>query len=151
MPTNLYGPGDNFERENSHVMPALIRRFHEAVESGAERVVLWGTGTPRREFLHVDDLGRAIVHLLDAYDEPEHINVGVGQDVSIRELAETIADVVGFTGEIVQDTSRPDGTPRKLLDVSRITELGWTPRVALREGIESTYRWFVEHRAEARL
>ena len=151
MPTNLYGPGDNFDRENSHVMPALIRRFHEAVESGADQVVLWGSGTPRREFLHVDDLGRAIVRLLDAYDEPEHINVGVGCDVSIRELAETVADVVGFSGEIVQDTSRPDGTPRKLLDASRIRALGWEPRVGLREGIERTYRWFVEHRAEARL
>lgn len=151
MPTNLYGPGDNFERENSHVMPALIRRFHEAVESGADQVVLWGSGTPRREFLHVDDLGRAILHLLDHYDEPEHINVGVGEDVSIRELAETVAEVVGFTSEIVQDTSRPDGTPRKLLDVSRIRELGWAPRVGLREGIESTYRWFVEHIADARL
>ena len=151
MPTNLYGPGDNFDEENSHVMPALIRRFHEAVESGADQVVLWGSGTPRREFLHVDDLGRAIVRLLDAYDEPEHINVGVGYDVSIRELAETVADVVGFSGEIVQDTSRPDGTPRKLLDASRIRALGWEPRVGLREGIESTYRWFVEHRVEARL
>ena len=151
MPTNLYGPGDNFERENSHVMPALIRRFHEAVESGAEQVVLWGSGTPRREFLHVDDLGRAIVHLLDVYDEPEHINVGVREDVSIRELAELVADVVGFQWEIVQDTSRPDGTPRKLLDVSRIKALGWEPRIGLREGVESTYRWFVEHHAEARL
>ncbi len=151
MPTNLYGPGDNFERENSHVMPALIRRFHEAVESGAEQVVLWGSGTPRREFLHVDDLGLAVVHLLDTYDAPEHINVGVGEDVPIRELAELVADVVGFRGEIVQDTSRPDGTPRKLLDVSRIRALGWEPRIGLREGVESTYRWFTEHHAEARL
>jgi GDP-L-fucose synthase len=129
----------------------LIRRFHEAVESGAGQVVLWGSGTPRREFLHVDDLGRAIVHLLDAYDEPEPINVGVGEDVSIRELAEMIADVVGFRGEIVQDTSRPDGTPRKLLDVSRIRALDWKPLIGLREGVESTYRWFVEHRVDARL
>jgi GDP-L-fucose synthase len=151
MPTNLYGPGDNFDRENSHVLPALIRRFHEAVETGADSVVLWGSGTPRREFLHVDDLGRAIVHLLDVYDEPETINVGVGEDVTIREVAEIVAEVVGFSGEIVQDTSRPDGTPRKLLDVSRLTALGWQPRIALREGIESTYRWFREHRAEARL
>ncbi len=151
LPTNLYGPGDNFDPENSHVLPALIRRFHEAVETGAGSVVLWGTGTPRREFLHVDDLGRAIVHLLDGYDEPEAINVGVGEDVTIRELAEIVADVVGFRGDIVQDPSRPDGTPRKLLDVSRITTLGWRPQIPLRGGIESTYRWFVEHRAEARL
>ncbi|GAA1273046.1 GDP-L-fucose synthase [Pseudonocardia aurantiaca] len=151
MPTNLYGPGDNFDPENSHVLPALLRRFHEAVESGADSVVLWGSGTPRREFLHVDDLGRAVVHLLDVYDEPETINVGVGEDVTIRELAETVADVVGFAGEIVQDTSRPDGTPRKLLDVTRLRALGWEPRIPLREGIESTYRWFLEHRAEARL
>jgi GDP-L-fucose synthase len=151
MPTNLYGPGDNFDPENSHVLPALIRRFHEAAEIGAEKVVLWGSGTPRREFLHVDDLGRAIVHLLDVYDEPETINVGVGEDVTIRELAEIVADVVGFTGDIVQDTSRPDGTPRKLLDVSRLKALGWDPQIPLREGIESTYRWFLEHRTEARL
>ncbi len=151
MPTNLYGPGDNFDPELSHVLPALIRRFHEARESGAEEVALWGTGTPRREFLHVDDLGPAIVHLLDVYDDPQTINVGVGTDVTIRELAETVADVVGYPGEIVQDTSRPDGTPRKLLDTSRITALGWTPKIGLREGIESTYRWFVEHHADARL
>lgn len=151
MPTNLYGPGDNFHPENSHVLPALIRRFHEAVERGRGEVVLWGSGTPRREFLHVDDLGRAIVHLLDVYDDPETINVGVGVDVTIRELAETVADIVGFTGAIVQDTSRPDGTPRKLLDVSRIRALGWEPRIGLRDGIASTYRWFVNHRAQARL
>lgn len=151
MPTNLYGPGDNFHPENSHVLPALIRRFHEAVEQNRDEVVLWGSGTPRREFLHADDLGRAIVHLLDGYDDPETINVGVGVDVTIRELAETVADVVGFAGEIVQDTSRPDGTPRKLLDVSRIRALGWEPRIGLREGIDSTYRWFVSHRADARL
>ncbi|GAA4556777.1 GDP-L-fucose synthase [Pseudonocardia xishanensis] len=151
MPTNLYGPGDNFDPEKSHVLPALIRRFHEAAEAGAATVTLWGSGTPRREFLHVDDLGRAIVRLLDVYDDPETINVGVGEDVSIRELAEIVADVVGFRGEIVQDTSRPDGTPRKLLDVSRINALGWRASIPLREGIESTYRWFVTHRAEARL
>lgn len=151
MPTNLYGPGDNFHPENSHVLPALIRRFHEAVEQGSGEVVLWGSGTPRREFLHVDDLGRAIVHLLDVYDDPETINVGVGNDVTIREVAEIVADVVGFRGDIVQDLSRPDGTPRKLLDVSRIRALGWEPTVDLRDGIESTYRWFIDHRAEARL
>jgi GDP-L-fucose synthase len=151
MPTNLYGPGDNFDLETSHVLPALIRRFHEAAEGGVESVVLWGTGRPRREFLHVDDLGRAIVRLLDVYDEPETINVGVGEDVTIRELADTVAEVVGFTGEIVHDPSRPDGTPRKLLDVSRLRALGWAPQIPLREGIERTYSWFLEHRAEARL
>jgi GDP-L-fucose synthase len=151
MPTNLYGPGDNFDPENSHVLPALIRRFHEATESGAKSVVLWGSGTPRREFLHVDDLGRAIVHLLEVYNDPVPINVGVGEDVRIRELAEMVADAVGFTGGIVQDTSRPDGTPRKLLDISRLRALGWEPQIPLREGIESTYRWFLEHRAEVRL
>ena len=151
MPTNLYGPGDNFHLENSHVLPALIRRLHEAAEGGVERVLLWGTGRPRREFLHVDDLGRAIVRLLDVYDQPDTINVGVGEDVTIRELAGTVADVVGFTGEIVQDSSRPDGSPRKLLDVSRLRALGWEPRIPLREGIFDTYRWFREHQAEARL
>ncbi|TCK20939.1 GDP-L-fucose synthase family protein [Pseudonocardia endophytica] len=151
MPTNLYGPGDNFDPENSHVLPALIRRFHEAVRDGRDDVVLWGTGTPRREFLHVDDLGLAIVHLLDHYDDPQTINVGTGTDVTIRELAETVAAVVGYTGAIVQDTSRPDGTPRKLLDTSRITALGWEPRIGLAEGIASTYRWFIDHRTEARL
>ncbi len=151
MPTNLYGPGDNFHQEHSHVLPALIRRFHEAVEEGRDEVVLWGSGTPRREFLHVDDLGRAIVHLLDVYDDPETINVGVGSDVTIHELAETVADVVGFQGRITLDPSRPDGTPRKLLDVSRINALGWEARISLREGIASTYRWFVDHHADARL
>ncbi|WP_226366714.1 GDP-L-fucose synthase [Pseudonocardia sp. ICBG162] len=151
MPTNLYGPGDNFHPEHSHVLPALIRRFHEAARSGAREVVLWGTGTPRREFLHSDDLGRALVHLLDHYDDPRTINVSVGSDVTIRELAELVADVVGFDGAIVQDTDRPDGTPRKLLDVSRLTALGWEPAVGLREGVERTYRWFVEHHGGARV
>ncbi|MGE3285961.1 MAG: GDP-L-fucose synthase family protein [Pseudonocardia sp.] len=151
MPTNLYGPGDNFHPEHSHVLPALIRRFHEAVEAGSERVVLWGSGTPRREFLHVDDLGRAVVHLLEVYDDPGPINVGVGRDVTIRELAETVADVVGFRGVIEQDPSRPDGTPRKLLDVSRIRATGWSAQVELRDGIESTYRWYVRNRAVARI
>lgn len=151
MPTNLYGPGDNFHPENAHVMAALIRRFHEATECGASEVTLWGSGTPRREFLHCDDFGRAVVHLLEVYDDAEPINVGTGQDISIRDLAETVADVVGFDGEIVQDMSRPDGTPRKLLDVSRLTASGWQPHISLREGIESTYRWFVGHHEEARL
>ncbi len=151
MPTNLYGPGDNFDPETAHVLPALIRRFHEAAELGADTVSLWGTGTPRREFLHVDDLGRAIVRLLEVYDESEPINVGAGKDISIRKLAEIVAEVVGFSGEIVQDTSRPDGTPRKLLDVSRLNSLGWEPRIPLREGIETTYRWFIERNVLAHL
>ena len=145
MPTNLYGPGDNFDLEKSHVLPALLRRFSEAARSGQDQVTLWGSGTPRREFLHSDDLGRAVVRLLKVYDEPDTINVGVGEDVSIRELAEVIADVVGFEGTIVQDPSKPDGTPRKLLDVSRITALGWAPQVSLRDGLETTYRWFSEN------
>ncbi len=151
MPTNLYGPGDNFDATNSHVLPALIRRFHEAVQDRRESVELWGSGTPRREFLHVDDLGQAIVRLLDVYDEPETVNVGVGEDISIRALAGIVAEVVGFNGRIVLDTSKPDGTPRKLLDVSRMRALGWEPTINLRHGIESTYRWFVDHQGEVRL
>lgn len=151
MPTNLYGPGDNFDPEKSHVLPAMIRRFHEAKQDGLDQVVVWGTGTPRREFLHADDLASALIHLLEHYDDPQTINVGVGSDISIRELAELVADVVGFDGTITQDTSKPDGTPRKLLDVSRLTGLGWQPRIALRDGIADTYRWFVENHASARL
>ncbi|AKH82068.1 GDP-fucose synthetase [Streptomyces sp. CNQ-509] len=139
MPTNLYGPGDNFDLETSHVLPALIRRFHEARETGAEEVVLWGTGTPRREFLHVDDLAAACLTLLRGYDADAPVNVGCGEDLTIRELAETVRDVVGYRGRIAFDTSRPDGTPRKLLDVSRITELGWRPEIGLREGIAAVY------------
>jgi GDP-L-fucose synthase len=150
MPTNLYGPNDNFDLQRSHVLPALIRRFHEAKESDASEVVLWGTGTPRREFLHVDDLAAASLFLLENYDSDETINVGVGQDVTIRELAEIVADVVGYDGELVQDTSKPDGTPRKLLDVSRINDLGWKATVPLRHGIAATYQWFLKHRAELR-
>lgn len=150
MPTNLYGPGDNFDPENSHVLPGMIYRFHTAVERGDDEVVLWGSGQPRREFLHADDLGRAVVHLLDTYDEPEIINVGVGQDLSIRELAEQVADVVGFTGRIKWDSSRPDGTLRKLLDVSRITATGWEPRIELSDGIREAYQWFRKHRATER-
>jgi GDP-L-fucose synthase len=145
MPTNLYGPGDNFDLESSHVLPALIRRMHQARVSGAPAVTLWGTGTPRREFLHVDDLARACVHLLERYDAPEPINVGVGDDIAIRDLAALVAEVVGYEGAIEWDTSRPDGTPRKLLDVSRITALGWKPEVPLRDGIAATYSWFLEH------
>jgi GDP-L-fucose synthase len=143
MPTNLYGPGDNFDLASSHVLPALIRRFHEARLSGAPAVTLWGSGTPRREFLHVDDLARACVHLLETYDEPEPINVGVGEDIAIRDLASVVASVVGYDGTVEWDTSKPDGTPRKLLDVSRIHALGWKADIVLRDGIEATYRWYV--------
>jgi len=145
MPTNLYGPGDNFDPAASHVLPALVRRLSEAAESGADEVVLWGTGTPRREFLHTDDVAAACLLLLERYDGPEPVNVGTGIDVTIRELAETVADVVGYRGRFVQDTSKPDGTPRKVLDVSRLRSLGWEPRVDLREGIASTYAWYREH------
>jgi GDP-L-fucose synthase len=150
MPTNLYGPNDNFDPQRSHVLPALIRRFHEARESAANEVVLWGTGTPLREFLHVDDLAAASLFLLENYDSADTINVGVGEDVTIRELAEIIADVVGYQGDLVQDTSKPDGTPRKLLDVTKINDLGWKATVPLREGIASTYQWFLAHRSELR-
>lgn len=150
MPTNLYGPGDNFDLETSHVLPALIRKFHEAKERGERQVIVWGTGKPRREFLHVDDLADAALFLMERYDEEEIINVGVGEDISIRELAELIAEIVGFTGDIVFDPSKPDGTPRKLLDVSRLFALGWRPSIPLREGIAQTYRWFREHYARLR-
>ena len=145
MPTNMYGPGDNFDLENSHVLPALIRKFHDAKTSGADSVTLWGTGTPKREFLHSDDLGRACVFLLENYDDDVAINVGAGQDISISELAELIQQVVGFQGSIKWDPSKPDGTPRKLLDVSKIRELGWSPRVSLQDGLSSTYEWFRAH------
>jgi GDP-L-fucose synthase len=144
MPTNLYGPGDNFDLTSSHVLPAMIRKYHEALSSGGP-VTLWGSGTPRREFLHVDDLADAVLHLLRVYDSPETINVGVGADVTIRELADTIASVVGYTGETVWDTSKPDGTPRKLLDTSRLAGLGWSPQISLPEGIAATYAWYQEH------
>jgi GDP-L-fucose synthase len=142
MPTNLYGPGDNFDLESSHVVPALLRRFHEARLVGAASVVLWGTGAPRREFLHVDDFADAAVLLMREYGGDAIVNVGRGEDVSIRELADAVASVVGFQGRIEFDPSRPDGTPRKLLDVSRLFGLGWRPRVGLREGLESLYRWY---------
>jgi GDP-L-fucose synthase len=147
MPTNLYGPGDNFSRTGSHVLPALIRRFHEARESGAASVTLWGTGTPRREFLHVDDLARACLQLLERYDGDEPVNVGTGTDLAIAELATLVAGVVGFTGSIGWDPAKPDGTPRKLLDVTRIQELGWTAEIGLRQGLESTYAWYLDHGA----
>lgn len=139
MPTNLYGPGDNFDLATSHVLPALIRRFHEARRDGAPEVVLWGSGTPRREFLHVDDLAAACVLLLDRHDGPEPVNVGCGEDLTIRELAETVREVVGYEGAIGWDTGKPDGTPRKLLDISRLSALGWKPRISLRDGIASVY------------
>jgi GDP-L-fucose synthase len=144
MPTNLYGPGDNFDLEKSHVLPALIRKFHEAKLRGERQATVWGSGTPRREFLHVDDLADACVFLMRHYANGELVNVGWGEDVSIRELAEIIRDVVDFRGELQFDPSKPDGTPRKLLDVSRMTALGWRPRIALKDGIASSYRWFVE-------
>ena len=150
MPTNLYGPGDNFSPESSHVLPALIRRYVDAKETGLERVTNWGSGTPRREFLHVDDLARAIVLLLEEYDSPETINVGTGEDQSIREIAELVAKVVGYEGEIAWDTSKPDGMPRKLLDVQRLKSLGWRPTTSLEDGLRDTVEWYHEHRAEIR-
>lgn len=150
MPTNLYGPGDNFNLENSHVLPALLRKFHEAKLNNDPQVVMWGTGSPKREFLHVDDLGDAVVHLTETYSDSEIVNVGVGTDVSIRELAEMIKDVVGYEGEIVNDTSKPDGTPRKLMDVSRLTNLGWEPKIPLLTGIRNTYQWFEKNRTQRR-
>ena len=142
MPTNLYGPGDNFDLENSHVLPALIRKFHEAKEAGADAVEVWGTGTPQREFLHVDDLADACAFLMENYDSGEIVNVGWGKEISIGELAHLIAEVVGFEGELAFDSSKPDGTPRKLLDTSRLSSLGWSPSISLRDGIEETYRWY---------
>ncbi|MFI0113327.1 GDP-L-fucose synthase family protein [Streptomyces globisporus] len=143
MPTNLYGPGDNFDLETSHVLPALIRRFHEARRDEAPEVTLWGSGSPRREFLHVDDLAAACVTLLEAYDGDEPVNIGCGEDLTIRELAETVRDVAGYDGRIAWDTSKPDGTPRKLLDVTRLNTLGFTPKIPLRDGIARTYAWWL--------
>ncbi len=152
MPTNLYGPGDNYHPENSHVLPAMIRRFHEAKLSGAPQVVIWGTGSPKREFLYVDDMASACVHVMDLPRDvyaantqvmASHINVGTGEDLSIAELARLVSEVVGYEGRIEQDTSKPDGTPRKLLDVSRLNRLGWKARVPLREGVERAYHEFV--------
>jgi GDP-L-fucose synthase len=150
MPTNLYGPGDNFDLATSHVLPALIRKFHEAKVAHASSVTIWGSGTPRREFLHVDDLAEALVFLMERYESPEIINVGCGEDVTIADLASLVRDIVGFDGELAFDRSKPDGTPRKLLDVSRMTALGWRPRIALADGIRSTYRWFLENGPAAR-
>jgi GDP-L-fucose synthase len=151
MPTNLYGPGDNFDLQNSHVLPALIRKIHEAKMLGNADVIVWGTGTPRREFLHVDDLADAVLHLLQTYDDEPIVNIGWGEDVTIRELAEVIVSVIDYKGRLSFDTSKPDGTPRKLLDVERLRTLGWQPKIPLRSGIEQTYRWFRENSFDARL
>jgi GDP-L-fucose synthase len=151
MPTNLYGPGDNFDLQSSHVLPALIRKFHEAKAGNHKSVQIWGTGTPRREFLHVDDLAEAVLYLLQNYDSEDIVNIGWGEDLTIRELAETIMSAIGYSGTLVFDHSKPDGTPRKLLDVSRLHAVGWHPRIPLKEGIESTYAWFKEHAVDARL
>ncbi len=147
MPTNLYGPGDNFDLETSHVLPAMIRRFYEAKLRGDPEVTIWGTGTPRREFLHVDDMAEATVFLMNNYSEESHINVGLGHDLTIIELANKIAKVAQYNGAIKLDATKPDGTPRKLMDVSRLTAMGWKARIGLEEGIASTHRWFVENRS----
>ncbi len=151
MPTNLYGPGDNFDLQSSHVLPAFIRKFHEAVSEGRSPIVIWGTGLPRREFLHVDDMASAAVFLMQHYDQPEIINVGTGQDITIAELAKLVARSVNYTGEFIFDTSKPDGTLRKLLDVSRLHALGWHHAIPLEDGIRSTYEWFLHNVDTARL
>ncbi|XP_057787807.1 putative GDP-L-fucose synthase 2 [Salvia miltiorrhiza] len=145
MPTNLYGPNDNFHPENSHVLPALLRRFHQAKLSKLENVVVWGSGTPLREFLHVDDLADAIVFLLEKYSGLEHVNVGSGKEVSIKELAELVKEVVGYQGQIIWDSSKPDGTPRKLMDSSKLASLGWEPKISLKDGLANTYNWYLEN------
>ena len=147
MPTNLYGPGDNFDLQTSHVMPALIRKAHEAKVRGDESITVWGTGSPRREFLHVDDCADALVHLLKHYSGMEHVNVGSGTDLTILELTQLVCRVVGYDGPIVHDLSKPDGTPRKLMSGAKLHGLGWTPRISLEAGIAETYRWFLEHEA----
>jgi GDP-L-fucose synthase len=151
MPTNLYGPGDNYHPKDSHVLPALIRRFHEARESGAEAVTIWGTGTPRREFLHVDDLAEGLLYLLELEDPPDWVNIGSGEDIPIRELAGLIAEVIGFEGEIRTDPDKPDGTPRKLMDTTLIRKLGWKPRISLKAGIASAYQDFLAALESGRL
>ena len=151
MPTNLYGPGDNFDLQTSHVLPALLRKVHEAKERGDSAVSVWGTGTPRREFLHVDDLADAVLYLLHSYEGESIVNVGWGEDVAIRELAEIVMSVIGYSGRLLFDPTKPDGTPRKLLDVSRLSGLGWQAKIPLKDGIERTYAWFKSHSSEARL
>jgi len=159
MPTNLYGPGDNYHPDNSHVIPALLRRFHEAVHDGSKQVVIWGSGTPMREFLHVDDMAAASVHVMDLpkavyreHTQPmrTHVNVGTGVDCTIRELAKTIARVTGFTGQLIFDTSMPDGAPRKLLDTSKLAALGWKASITLEAGLRHTYEWFLAHKEQIR-
>lgn len=150
MPTNLYGPGDNFNLENSHVMPALIRKFHDAKVNNFTEVEVWGTGAPKREFLHVDDMADASVFLMNTYNEADFVNVGVGEDVSIKELAELVKEVIGFEGKLTFDTSKPDGTPRKLLDVSRLNSIGWSAKTGLDKGLQDTYKWYLEHINEFR-
>ncbi|MGD0187774.1 MAG: GDP-L-fucose synthase [Roseiarcus sp.] len=150
MPTNLYGPGDNFDLETSHVLPALIRKAHEARLNGAPELTIWGTGTPRREFLHVDDCADALVHLLKVYSAAEPINVGSGEDLPIRDLAEIVARVVGFSGRVTTDPTKPDGTPRKLMSGARLAALGWRPKIALEAGIRETYQWYLAHIGETR-
>ncbi len=145
MPTNLYGPNDNFDLESSHVVPALMRKAHEAKQQGRDRLVMWGTGSPRREFLHCDDCADALVHLARTYSDSQHINVGAGADISIADLTALVARVVGFEGEIVSDPTKPDGTPRKLLSIARLRSLGWSPRIDLREGIGGTYKWYLRN------
>ncbi|MFZ2014492.1 MAG: NAD-dependent epimerase/dehydratase family protein, partial [Nocardioides sp.] len=150
MPTNLYGPGDNFSPVGSHLLPALIRRYDDAVAAGAPSVTNWGTGNPRRELLHVDDMADACLHLLEHYDGPQQVNVGTGVDLTIREIAAMVAEVVGYTGETEWDTTRPDGTPQKLLDVSTLRDAGWTARIGVREGLASTVEWYHHHLADLR-
>ena len=148
MPTNLYGPGDNYNLKSSHVIPALIRKAHEAKLGGADFMEIWGSGAPMREFLHADDCADALIHLLKVYSGDDHVNVGSGEDMTIETLAHLIMDVVGFEGELVKDLSKPDGTPRKLMQADRLRELGWAPKIGLRKGLEDAYRWFVDHNAQ---
>lgn len=147
MPTNLYGPEDNFDLQSSHVMPALLRKAHEAKQRGDKQITIWGTGTPRREFLHVDDCADGLVHVLKTYSGFEHVNIGSGEDVTILELTQAVCEVVGFEGEIVKDTTKPDGTPRKLMSADKLRAMGWTPKIGLKEGIAQTYQWFLANRA----
>jgi GDP-L-fucose synthase len=149
MPTNLYGPGDNFDLSSSHVMPAVIRKAHEAKQNGKREIVVWGTGTPRREFLHVDDCADACVHLMKTYSEPGHVNVGAGEDITILDLTQLVCETVGFIGAIKHDYSKPDGTPRKLISIDKIRALGWSPKIELRSGVASTYAWFQRHYAKS--
>jgi GDP-L-fucose synthase len=147
MPTNLYGPGDNFDLQSSHVLPALMRKVHEAKQAGHDTVEIWGTGTPRREFLHVDDLADGLIHLMRVYSGEDHVNIGAGRDITIGELAAMIGEIIGYQGRFVFDSSKPDGTPRKLLDTGRLTGLGWSPSIGLRDGISATYDWYLANHA----